>query len=371
MATPSPAPGIFLDGTTASQHAVTVEVAEGLACLRLRDDKTLEETLWPLDTLRQIEAGSRQLVLTQFAPGHDEQLRDAARLTLTDSAMIAWIRAQAPHLTRRDMKSGTLGKVTLWVGGAMAALGLILFVFLPLASDQLAARFSPEREAAFGDAIAGQVEFALGGKLGEGLTCDAPAGVAALEKLRLALTSGRDTGYALRLRVLDHDMVNALALPGGQIIILRGFLDAAESPAELAGVLGHEIGHVEARDPTRLALRAAGSAGILSLIFGDMSGGLVLGLVSSQVLSGSYTRAAEARADDFAFALMSDTGIGTAGLAAFFARIDGLDGNLPDYLSSHPASENRALRARNADIAAKTPPLTAADWAALKAICDG
>ena len=210
-----------------------------------------------------------------------------------------------------------------------------------------------------------------GGAFGEGLSCDAPAGVAALDKLRLALTAGQDRSYRLRLTVLDHDMVNALALPGGQIIILRGFLEQAESAAELAGVLGHEIGHVEARDPTRLALRAAGSAGILSLIFGDMSGGLVLGLASSQVLSASYTRAAEAMADDYAFALMEKTGIGSAGLAAFFDRIDGMDGNLPDYLSSHPASEGRALRARQADIAAKVEALSAADWAALKAICRG
>ena len=73
--------------------------------------------------------------------------------------------------------------------------------------------------------------------------------------------------------------------------------------------------------------------------------------------------------DDFAFALMGRSGIGTEGLAAFFDRINGDDGNLPEYLSTHPDSGNRAWRARLADQGANGTALSDADWRALKAIC--
>lgn len=358
-----------MDGLTAAAHPVIV-TPDGLGLgLRITRVETGAALVWPLSGLRIVDGPKAQLVLTFVDHGDEEErLRDEARLTLLDPQMIAWVRSHAPDLGKRDLRAGTLRKVALWVGGAIAALALILFVLIPALSDMLADTLSPETEAAFGDAVAGQMRTMLGGK-GADLTCSAAPGLAALEKLRRALTGGQDLDYDIRLSVLDHEMVNAFALPGGQIVVLRGLLDQAETPGELAGVLGHEIGHVEARDPTRVALRTAGSAGILSMVFGDVTGGLVLGLVSTQILSASYTREAEARADRFAWALMDRTGIGTEGLAVFFDRLARDTKDLPEYLSTHPASENRAAAARRADAGTRTPVLTEAEWRDLKAIC--
>ncbi|MBA4351411.1 MAG: peptidase M48, partial [Rhodobacter sp.] len=155
----------------------------------------------------------------------------------------------------------------------------------------------------------------------------------------------------------------------GQVVIIRGLLDEAETAEEVAGVLAHEIGHVEARDPTRLAFRQAGSAGILALVLGDVTGGTVIGLLGDHMLSASYTREAEAAADAFAFALLQRTGIGTEGLAAFFERIEGMGVDVPEILSTHPASGNRAEAAREAGGAAAQPVLSDAEWQALKGIC--
>ena len=364
-----PVAGVLLDGVTAAGHQVTVEVTEAMSGLRLIRVVGGARQDWPLEHLRVVDSDKKHMVLTLYHDGEDEQLRHAARLTVWDADLIAWVKSRAPDLHQRDVRAGTWQRVAVWVGAAAVALGLILFVFLPLISDRLADGLTREAEVEFGDAVAGQVEAMLGSSVAVDLTCKSPAGLAALEKLRLRLTEGQGLRYDIKLRVLDHEMVNAFALPGGQVVILRGFLDQAGSAAELAGVLGHEIGHVEARDPTRLAFRAAGSAGILSLIFGDLSGGLVLGLAGNHILSASYTREAEERADDFAFALMGRSGIGTEGLAAFFDRINGDDGNLPEYLSTHPDSGNRAGRARLADQGASGTALSDADWRALKAIC--
>jgi beta-barrel assembly-enhancing protease len=217
--------------------------------------------------------------------------------------------------------------------------------------------------------VIGNMKQVLGG--GEAtLVCSNPAGLAALDKLRQRMTAGQGLQYDLNIQVFDHPMVNAFAAPGGQLVILRGLLDEAGSAAEVAGVLAHEIGHVEARDPTRLAFRAVGSAGILSLVLGDATGGSLIAVMGDQLLSASYTREAEAAADAFAHRLLNATGIGTAGLAAFFESLDGKGIDLPEYLSSHPATPGRAAAALAADGQLHEPALSDADWAALQAICD-
>jgi predicted Zn-dependent protease len=189
--------------------------------------------------------------------------------------------------------------------------------------------------------------------------------------MRARLIGGRDLGYALDLRVFDHEMVNAFAAPGGQIVIFRGLIDEAESAEELAAVLGHEIGHVVARDPTRLTLRAAGSAGILSIVLGDVTGGTVIAAAGDHLLQTAYTRDAEAAADVYALGLLNDAGIDTAPMAGFFDRIAKMTDILPEYLSSHPLSASRADAARtNAARHEDTKPVvSAAEWQDLRNIC--
>lgn len=350
---------VFFDGISARRQVVLVEPSSDGRALRFGRE------LWPLDRLRRIEGEG--LVLALLAGGGDELPHDPARLVLAEGPLAAWVRGAAPGLERRDLRRGTWGKVAGRVALAAGALAVILFVFLPRISDMLADQLPLEQEVAFGEAVVGQVQGWLGGD-GE-MVCDAPGGVAALEAMERRLTEGQGLAYDIELSVLDHEMVNAFAAPGGRIVILRGLLDEAESAEEVAGVLAHEIGHVEARDPVRLAFRSAGSAGIIALVLGDVTGGTVVGLLGEHILSASYTREAEAAADAFAWALLARTGVGTEGLAQFFERIEGMGGDVPEILSTHPASGNRAEAARAAGGAAERPVLSDAEWQALRSIC--
>jgi beta-barrel assembly-enhancing protease len=144
-----------------------------------------------------------------------------------------------------------------------------------------------------------------------------------LARLKYRLTAGQGLRYDVRLQVFDYGMVNAFAAPGGQMVILWGQIDTATSPGAVAGVLAHEIGHVKARDPTLLAFRAVRSAGILSLLPGDAKGNSLIAIMGDQVLSANDTREAEAGANAFAFNLLNEPGIDTAGLASFFETLDG------------------------------------------------
>lgn len=111
------------------------------------------------------------------------------------------------------------------------------------------------------------------------------------------LMGDRETDYDLNVRVVNHSMINAFAVPGGHMVFMNGLIQPAESPQEVAAVFAHELGHVFARDPIRLTLRAAGSVGLLSLALGDATGGTIIAIAADQALTSSYTRRAEAAAD--------------------------------------------------------------------------
>jgi len=373
----APSEAVFFDGQTAQRHPVLVSVSSDGLGLIIDQQTGASPWLWPLNRLRMLadQAALSTLTLTLHSDSNDESPRDPARLVLSNPDLIAWVRSTAPQLAKRDVRRGTVPKILSRLGLAVVSIAVILFVILPRLSDFLANRMPLETEVKFGRAVVSQMERLLGmGKSGD-ILCRDPAGEAALNRIASRLMDGQDLNYAISFSVLDHEMVNAFAAPGGQIVILRGLLDTSDTPEEVAAVLAHEIGHVEARDPTRLMLRAAGSAGILSIVLGDVTGGTVIGVIGDQMLQASYTRQAEAAADAFALAMLQAAQVDASALADFFDKLSGLEGGFtpPEYLSSHPPSTARATRARDfaAGQSATTPVISDAEWKALKAICKG
>lgn len=374
-------PGVgarYFDGQSAGGHDVELILDEAAGQL-VFDGPTLGggPHHWPFARLRAQPDQARKggLTLMLHAPTQDEAPRDPARLSLNDPGTIARLRRLCPDLGKRDLHPGTWARIARRGALAVAAVVLILFVILPRMADTLAELIPIEREIAFGKAVTAQLEQALGAGREDGLTCEDPAGRAALARMLERLTEGRELQYDLEVRVFDHEMVNAFAAPGGQVVILRGLLDEASGPDAVAAVLAHEIGHVERRDATRQALRAAGSAGILSMVLGDVTGGAFAVFLGEQLIQSSYSREAEARADRFALEMLNAARVDSAGMAEFFDQIGEMEGEglrLPEYLASHPPSADRAEAARrNAQARGGTEPvLGVADWRALKAICD-
>ena len=367
----------FFDGMTAGRHEVRVALSDDRHALMIWGDSLPEPLRWPLSDLRALSDTSdkTRLTVTRHLDTTDEAPRDPARLVIHDSALIDWLHRTRPGLFRRDLHKGTLGRLAKWAGGSVAAVVLMLFVILPAMANTLARIIPIEREVAFGQAVTRQMEQFLGGTgVGE-LTCDSPAGSAALDKLLARLTDTRELNYDITLQVFDHGMINAFAAPGGQVVILRGLLDKAESAEEVAGVLAHELSHVENRDATRNTLRAAGSAGLLTMVLGDFTGGAAVAIIGEQVLSASYTREAEEIADAFALEMLSAAEVDATGFARFFTELEKMEDNaisLPAYLSTHPVTRERADQAEAfaAQQATTRPILTDAEWSALKSICD-
>lgn len=377
---PEGVPCAFVDGKTAQSHEVYADLraADEVLVLSFGGAQDTDRPLtWALSDMRYVEGQhglrrnkARMAVFTS-------QETPNARLYVRDAGLLHALDLTARHLKRRPPVTGRKRLAGL-ISGAIAAVALIVFVLIPIMSDQLARLLPIEGERALGDRTYEQIRTSFSEGFFEVPECTAPSGVAALNRMneRLLAVSGLDPD-AVRLTVLDLDMINAFALPGGRIVIMNGLIDAAESPEEVAAVLAHEMGHVAHRDPTRHALRAVGTFGVLSLVFGDFAGGTLVLMSVNQLVNAQYSQGAESAADSFAHDLLPKAGVSPGAMAPLFERLKAEYGDvegIASHLASHPALGDRVARAEAAadgydgDL---VPILSAADWQALRAICGG
>lgn len=156
-------------------------------------------------------------------------------------------------------------------------------------------------------------------------------------------------------KIVDASVLNAFAVPGGYIYFTRGILSALNSEDELAGVMGHEIGHIAARhsaqqySKAQLAQLGLGVGSILT----DSPVLMNVAQLGVGMLFLRFSRDNEREADDLAIAYSSKAGYDAAQLASFFETLERMNpgsdrSGLPGWFSTHPSPEDRvqAVRAR-------------------------
>lgn len=151
-----------------------------------------------------------------------------------------------------------------------------------------------------------------------------------------------DSPYTYRIDVMDEEMPNAMAFPGGLVVVTTALLDRVESENELAFVLAHELGHYRNRDHLRMLGRGV-VFGIMFSVLMDNGAGSV-GLTASDLTLRRFSRAQESDADVFALGILQAEYGHVGGSLQFFERLlaeDRGDAWFTAYLSTHPATEAR------------------------------
>ncbi|MCP5055711.1 MAG: M48 family metalloprotease [bacterium] len=253
------------------------------------------------------------------------------------------------------------------------ALLLVVMVYCacainPVTGERQVIFMSPERETELGRQEAAKVQEQIGLVKMPGLT----GYVSALGD-RLARHSPRkDVEY--HFAIADMAEPNAFALPGGWIYVSRGLLAITGSEAELAGVIGHEIGHVAARHSASRESRQIG-VGLLTLL-GAVAAGAAggagaaesvaqLGQVAGAGLIATYGRDQERQADQVGQQIAARAGYDPAGISAFLATLDrdsvlraGGKRRQGSFFDSHPVTDERVR-----DTTARAQELVAANVA--------
>ena len=143
---------------------------------------------------------------------------------------------------------------------------------------------------------------------------------------------------------LDHNSVNALALPGGYVFITKGMLQKLTTEAQLAGILGHEISHVVARDSAVVMSREIGISILLSAVISEKTpeGVATAANLTRQILGLKYSRKDEREADLAGLDYMYRAGYNPYGIVETMQMLDKQQEQRPvEFFSTHPNPENR------------------------------
>jgi beta-barrel assembly-enhancing protease len=223
---------------------------------------------------------------------------------------------------------GSLGIMTFLVGPLVA---LVVFWFFRTTIGSWAVGWvSPEREAEFGE----QLFKSMRPQLSEVKT---GAAVDAVTTIGNQLTKG--SVYRYKWHVVEDRTVNAFAIPGGHVVVHSGLIEKAKSAEELAGVLAHEVQHVELRHSVR------GVAGDLlwQILLGMVwDSGSTLGAVAGDLGSLAFSREDESEADAQGLTAMAKAGMNPQGMLDVMKMLATEAGGLElSIIQTHPATQER------------------------------
>ncbi len=185
----------------------------------------------------------------------------------------------------------------------------------------------------------------------------------------IAVQSGlANSESAFTVTLLNSSVDNAFAIPGGYVYVTRQLVSLMNNEAELAGVLGHEVGHVAARHSLarqKAAQRNSILGALGSILSGVLLGNSALGQIGQQVFSAApqlltaqYSRKQETEADSLGIRYLSGAGYDPRAMAtvlqslaaqtALDAQLQGRDASIPEWASTHPDPASRVRTALNA-----------------------
>jgi Zn-dependent protease with chaperone function len=331
----------YFDGRSSRPRAVAV-VAE-VGGLRIRGEEVDRQV-----ALRDIEASERLGAAPRLL-----RLGDGSYLETSEHDAVATVLRDAGH------RDGVVSRVqTRWpwaLGALLLTLALIAagYLFgLPAVAEFAAKRVPPEMEAALGQRAVKIVDAQMFAP-----SSLPPARQAELSAAfaRIAPQDGRT--YRLEFRA-SRIGPNAVALPGGIMVMTDELVKLARSDDEIIAVLAHELGHIEQRHFMRRLISGAIVGAVMTLLTSEASG--LLTALPAALADLGYSRDMEREADLFAIDLLKRNGLSTEPLATVLERLEQAHGasndkggknsraiKVPRYLLTHPHTDERiaAIRA--------------------------
>ncbi len=216
--------------------------------------------------------------------------------------------------------------------GGLLLIVLICYLLLGIATEIAVARIPVKTEVWIGEHLIGRMD-----------ALESPALQRRLQKLIENLPADSPLHeYDFSVQLVENEEINALALPGGHIVVFSGLVEQADSENEVAMVLAHELGHFANRDHLRRLGRGLSLAIGAFLLFGENSaaGDLVNKMFS--LSESHYSREQESAADRFGLDLLVARYGHAGGATAFFGRVGQKNAQRAPYLlASHPHPQAR------------------------------
>lgn len=236
----------------------------------------------------------------------------------------------------------------LWLGLALVALAFISYQcsteYNPVTGEEQHIALAPQQEIALGLRAAPKMMQQHGGLHSD---ARAQALVDGIGNRLVERSAARDTPWQFEFHLLaDPRTVNAFALPGGQVFITGALFSRLKTEGQLAGVLGHEIGHVVARHSAQRMAQDQLTQGITGAVLVAAGGGgaeAQMAMMIGNMVNMKYGREDELESDRLGVRFMSDAGYDPRALIGVMQILQEAAGGQspPEFLSTHPSTPNR------------------------------
>ncbi len=368
---PSCGNATYFDGQTAQARAVTLRLAMAALVMEDADGGTIETLA--LKTLFRVPYSGDIMRIGS------SDLDPLARIDVADPSLQRAIRDVCPQIDQLPRTAARQRRrVVGWSIAAVLGLIAVTVIGLPLLTRAVVPLIPVSVEKQIGASVEVQLRQIMALNVDDNSSCyvgheDTPGG-RALTKLVRRINDGIDTiAVEPSVDVWPAAFPNALALPGGRVLLLEPLIKAAVTPDELAAVIAHEFGHVDGRDTMHTVVHGAGLGLVFGVLLGDFSGGWIVAGAVKFLLESGYSREKEIAADDYAVDVMNRVGGDARALAAILQRLTGDEtdvGSGMEYARSHPITKKRVERIlARAGTKPPVPMLSGEEWRALQAIC--
>jgi len=316
-ATPSEFSGTFYDGKSANKYPVKLRLTAQQLVLNFPDGHQIQ---WPYTSLQLSRTNSTGPVRLEHSTSNPDIIPEA--LVIENPDFLREAHRVAP---------GALGNV--WNQPHKRSFRYVLMILALVVLPPLIFAIWVYAIPAMTNAVADRIPTTWEEKLGQdyfqtlfkkSIKEPDPQVRKALDAIsKRLLTAVPDQPYHFRIHVHPSKMVNAMALPGGTIVVFQGLINATETPEELAGVLAHEFQHVLKRHSTRNIIRSEAIN-----LFGMIISGNSDSMTSAILQAGSvlehlrYSRQLESQADAEGMKMMLATHVDPRGMIRVFEKLE-------------------------------------------------
>ncbi|MEO8006674.1 MAG: M48 family metallopeptidase [Betaproteobacteria bacterium] len=326
--------GLYYDGKSSAGHAIELQFPQPAGETLRITGSGIDRTVLVSDIRVSPRIGNSRRML---------YLPDGAVVESADNDAIDGAFANAPN-ARRHRILHVLESRFRYVVLAVAATAIAMWLVIEFGIPALA------REVAVN--LPASVEISIGQGALDGLDklVFKPSKLPDNRKVELrqlfSRIAGDGSGYKLEFRGGGRMGANALALPAGTIVLTDELVALAKRDEEIAAVLAHEVGHLRNRHALRHVMEQSVTGLLIIAVTGDVN--TILAAAPLAVIHARYSQAFEREADDFALHYLASQRIDPAVFSDILLRLDAQhpQGGMPSFLASHPATEERAKRAR-------------------------
>lgn len=333
----------WFDGLTSRMHAVTVTRLDADRIRVQGDSIDREATISDLRITARLARTARTI---EFPGG--------ARLLVADHPLLdSWFPSEDRLQRFVDRLERHAHAVAASIIFCLVA-AIVTFTWgVPWMADRIAAQIPQGVEAQLGSEVMQQLDSLFGLKPSEIESYRQEAMRERFSSLAAELPGA--ARYRLEFRSAPSLGANALAIPGGVVVVTDELIDLFDDERELDAVLAHELGHQEHRHALRQTLRGSFVLVIATLFTGDVSSASAIVIaVPTMLLQNHYSRSFEEEADSFAFEMLAKHKISPAWFGSAISKLTGHEDDSDDdlgYLSSHPSNVARIAAAQAAGVA--------------------